>query len=426
MGDDFDIGIVGAGPAGARAAELLAGQGASVVMWDPRAPWEKPCGGGLTASIFERIPDMIEVLPWTRTVRKVRMELDPEHGFTVPLDAPLRLVSRIDLARWQLARAERAGARLEHVGVRALRRTSGGWRVGTSNGHEARVSFLVGADGAASLVRRVVAPELRVELVPTRVRYPKGPGPEPDLVVMRFYDGAAGYLWDFPRPDHRSVGIGLPGRGWGRQRFDREIDAYMQSVERCDCGHDSRAGAVIGTSWFGHGDFRAVGATDFALLGDAAGFADPTTGEGIQNALRSADLLAESWREAGDFSLYPAKARRAFRTEFRIGRFARRALFGNGLGTWLIGRAMTSTRAYALVAALANASNAHSWGLRALWRGMLRARASSMEDERRLRPVARRSVECGCGCNAAGGIDGCREDGREASARSRRSEPLPA
>ena len=47
-----EIGIVGAGPAGARAGELLADAGAEVVLLDPKAPWEKPCGGGITAGTF--------------------------------------------------------------------------------------------------------------------------------------------------------------------------------------------------------------------------------------------------------------------------------------------------------------------------------------------------------------------------------------
>lgn len=41
---EAEIGIVGAGPAGARAAEHLADAGANVLLFDPKVPWEKPCG----------------------------------------------------------------------------------------------------------------------------------------------------------------------------------------------------------------------------------------------------------------------------------------------------------------------------------------------------------------------------------------------
>ena len=123
MERSFEIGIVGAEPAGARAAELLAEAGARVVSWDPRAPWEKPCGGGLTDALFWQIPELKEMLPKTRAVREVRLELDPESGIAVRLDALRRLVSRLDLARWQLDRALRAGATLVKEVVREVRRT---------------------------------------------------------------------------------------------------------------------------------------------------------------------------------------------------------------------------------------------------------------------------------------------------------------
>lgn len=50
------FGVIGAGPTGARAAELLARHGASVLLFDPRARWEKPCGGRLTPAAFDEIP----------------------------------------------------------------------------------------------------------------------------------------------------------------------------------------------------------------------------------------------------------------------------------------------------------------------------------------------------------------------------------
>ena len=62
-----DLGIVGAGPAGARGAELLAAQGARVLLFDPKAPWEKPCGGGLPPPVFEEIPELDELLPRARS-----------------------------------------------------------------------------------------------------------------------------------------------------------------------------------------------------------------------------------------------------------------------------------------------------------------------------------------------------------------------
>lgn len=357
-----DVGVVGAGPAGARVAELLASAGVDVTLLDPRAPWEKPCGGGLTPPAFDEMPELEELESLVQVTRLVRVETTPGKGVVVPLDRPIRMVSRRALARWQLDRARRAGARHERLKVREIRHAAAGWRLITSDG-DVRVRFLVGADGAASLVRRSAAPDFRVELAPTRVAYPPGPGPTPDTVFLRLYSDVAGYLWDFPRPDHRSVGIMVPTGTWRRPRLDEEIDGYRDI--RQEDGDASRAGAVIGTAQYGHGDYRCIAGADFALLGDAAGLADPLTGEGIHNALRSAGLFAEAWI-SGDPRRYADLARRALEGEFRVARMLRRHLFETGRGVRIIERGLSSRLSYAFVAACVNALNDRRGGVAGL------------------------------------------------------------
>src|SRR5512134_1722280 len=94
MRHSAEIGIIGAGPAGARAAELLAAQGADVLMLDPKAPWEKPCGGGLTPTLFDEMPELAEVRSLARPVAVVRVELGGEIGFEVEIERPICIVSR--------------------------------------------------------------------------------------------------------------------------------------------------------------------------------------------------------------------------------------------------------------------------------------------------------------------------------------------
>lgn len=359
-----DIGIVGAGPAGARAAELLAAKGFGVVLLDPKAPWEKPCGGGLTAHAFDEIPELAELEPVARPVTAVRVEMNPADGFTIPLDRPIRMVPRRILGQWQLRRAVEAGA--EHLPVRVndARHAAGGWHLETTEG-EVSVPFLVGADGAASLVRRIAAPGFQVELAPTRVAYPDGVGPYPNMVILRLYTGVAGYLWDFPRPGHRSLGVVVPTRTWQRPRMDGEIDEYRVSSEECTCAGARRAGAVIGTAQLGHGDYSVVAGAGFALLGDAAGLADPFTGEGIQNALRSAALFSRAF-SAGRPGDYPALARRTFEREFRVARLLRRILYDHGVGERLVRWSLESKGWCAVSAAILNAMNEHDGRLRGL------------------------------------------------------------
>lgn len=392
---DAEIGVVGAGPAGARAAELLSRAGAEVLVLDPRAPWEKPCGGGLPASAFEHVPELEQLRPSARRIDFVLFETTAEEGFRVPLDRPMYMISRCELARWQLSRMEEAGVARIRAAVRSIRDEGGGWTLEDREGRSWRVRLLVGADGAASLVRRVASPELSVELAPTRVSYPEGAGATPGTVLVRLFDDVQGYFWDFARPDHRSVGVGTePGR-WKRSRMDREIDVYRASVvedREAPSPSRPRTGAVIGTAALGHGDFSAVGGPRFALLGDAAGFADPATGEGIQNALRSAGALAEAYRSSGSFVRYPELARRAFGREFRASRMLRAVLFGVRAGPFLVRRGRRAAWAYSLISGVMNATNEHDlgpWGIvrrsvRAYRRG--RPEAAAPDESRMVLP----------------------------------------
>jgi len=388
------IGILGAGPAGARAAELLARHGVEVVLFDPKAPWEKPCGGGLTPPLFDELPDFAEVKDFARPIDRVRVETSPEEGFTVSLDRPMWIVPRIALGRWQLDRALAAGAELVPLRVKSIERVPAGWQLETDEG-VFQVQYLIGADGAASLVRRVAAPEFSVELAPTRVAYPHSAGPTPDTVVMQFYGGIAGYLWDFPRPGHRSVGIGVPNGTWRRATLDEEVDRYRDSSEPCDCPGLERGGAVIGTAQLGHGDFSAIAGEGFALLGDAAGFADPLTGEGIQNALRSAELFVLAWT-SGDPGRYPELARRAFAREFGVARWLRHTVFESERGLALIRRALVSDVAYAAVSATVNAINEHDGSVLRFFRKSARVLRHLRRGESAAEREARVAVPCGC------------------------------
>jgi flavin-dependent dehydrogenase len=232
-------------------------------------------------------------------------------------------------------------------------------------------------------VRRHVAPAFAVEEVPTRVAYPREAGPHPDALVLRFFAGVAGYLWDFPRPDHRSVGIEVSGGGWQRPELDARVDEYRIAPSRESpsmpesAAEPPRAGAVIGTAQLGHGDFSMLAGDRFALLGDAAGLADPFTGEGIRNALRSATLLAEAW-DTGRHDWprsYPYLVRRTLATELAVSRALRWLLSEKGLGVRLVERALCSPSAYAFVATTLNTVAVHDYApgrLWSLWREALR------------------------------------------------------
>ena len=369
-GRHAEVGIVGAGPAGARLAELLGGRRVDVLMWDPRAPWEKPCGGGLTAALLKERPEFAPVVPRAQPVTRIGMRTDGGAGVEVELTTPIHMIARAELASCQLALAEAAGAVLEHRAVRGLARTHGGWTVRLDDGSERRVRCLVGADGAASLVRTVVRPDLRPELAPTRVAFVPGRNASPDVAMTRVRRGTGGYSWDFQRLDHRSVGaMGFPGQTT-RAGLEAEARQWLETGTRDLVW----TGAVIATARHGLAPgYPEIGGPDFVLLGDAAGLADPATGEGIANALRSAEAAAEAFERDHDFRGYPALAERRLEPGFRLARRLRALLYDQGLGTRVVEAAARHRPIRALLQRLLNAVNEHRAASLAGWIQVLRA-----------------------------------------------------
>ena len=291
--------VIGAGVAGSYLALLLARGGARVTLLDPRAPWEKPCGGGIPPRALERFPDAAGLVSAARSVRTLRLVSPRGAACRVELDRPLTIVSRREMGRGLLDAAREAGARLVRARATGLARGSRGWRVETLSG-EHRGDVLVGADGVASLVRRRLSRRFDPADLTMAVGYwlPR-PVPE-DQVVVGFAAGAAGYHWVFPRTDHAAAGTGdRLGAVPGRELFAR-LDRFLQDLPGRPAPDPRRRYAACIPSLDAEALRRnRVAGPDWALVGDAAGWADPLTGEGIYYALASARLLAEALGRGG-------------------------------------------------------------------------------------------------------------------------------
>jgi geranylgeranyl reductase family protein len=295
---EFDAVIVGAGPAGATAARDLAHAGARVAIVDDSHPREKPCGGGVTGRALEILDLDPASLP-SRTIDDVTFSAIASGAKSaqgrdarVPLNgrAILRVYARERFDAVIVASAVRAGA--VHLQARAagLERERGTWRVRTTMGDLA-AHWIVGADGAASVVRkRVFRPFERAHLSIAAGSYVEGA--ESSSIVIGFTDTPRGYLWSFPRPGHLAVGACAQADEASPAALhaitDRWIDRYPAAQ-----GRSRRRYAWPIPSL----DARAINrerpsGDGWMLAGDAAGLVDPITREGIFFALRSGQLAA--------------------------------------------------------------------------------------------------------------------------------------
>jgi flavin-dependent dehydrogenase len=326
------------------------------VLWDPRAPWEKPCGGGLTAALTDAVPELAEVLPRAQRIDHVRITTDQNvPPLELTLRRPIHVIARRTLGAWQLERARAAGAQVCATAVHSAVREKQGWSVSLreNSARASRVRFLIGADGAASAVRKILAPGLRVALEPTRLTYVPAETGSSEM-VLRFERGIDGYAWDFPRPDHRSVGaVAAPGTTGGtRARLDSAVAAITPG--------GGQHGAVVGSALYPmRRGYPEIGGEDFALLGDAAGLADPATGEGIANALRSADWAAQVFIRDRSFRCYGALVAARLGAELRDARWLRYLLYKRGYAVRLVVGARGRPGFLRISEALINGANEH-------------------------------------------------------------------
>ena len=354
---DFEFLIIGAGPAGSFAAELLAKGGASVALFDGRPEGEpKACGGGVTAKALKAWPQLLNAVG--RTITELDLYSPSSRKLHLQLDEPFAIYSRVVFDSYLRDRARDAGAQIvsEKISARRIKRTDAGWRLANETGSQWTGSILIGADGANSGVAKMLAGKLPPSDMEVAFGY-RAPLPsnESAPTVVAFLPGWVGYAWAFPRPDHISFGIATTQDAFEHEPLDdllwRFMIAYYQQCEgvkvkfwQVDNDHAktahirahlnstaeryaARIPGLAAETW----DKRTVSGDDWALLGDAAGFADPVTGEGIYYALKSAELLAEAYL-GGDLRSYEARWRQDFGAELRRAAQMRRRFYGNFWG----------------------------------------------------------------------------------------------
>jgi geranylgeranyl reductase family protein len=368
--ETFDVLIVGAGPAGSFAAERLARGGARVALFDGRPAGEaKACGGGVTSKALKAWPFLLEA--GGRAVTEVEMVSPAGDGVRLKLAEPFAIYSRCAFDSYMRGRAERAGARVFDCRVSAstARDDEGRWVVRSREGEGWRGRVLVAADGANSAIAKRLAGPLSNSDMEVAFGY-RAPLNEADVAptVIAFLPGWAGYAWAFPRLDHISFGIATAQDAFEHKTLDRMLWDFMVGYYR----EREKGGASSGKglSLEGEGDVeerlravaeryaaripglapetldaRLAAGEDWALLGDAAGFADPVTGEGIYYALRSAELFAEAYLE-GDVKSYERRWRANFGGELRRASKMRRRFYGHFWGGPFTDRMIKLARAH--------------------------------------------------------------------------------
>lgn len=293
MNETFDLIVVGAGPAGSSCARRAAELGLAVLVLDKAAfPRAKPCGAGLTDKSVSLLGGEHQPAEHRRLHTA---EIAFGHHLSLVVDSPDTLVAtttRRELDALLIRTAEDAGATVEPGrAVSALE--ADGSTVWVTSGTDRMASrHVVVADGARGTGRRMLGLSpvsmgggLYVRAHPPDERLPER------LSERVLFDPTAvprGYGWVFPKNDH--LNVGLFSQLELRAGLKRDLDSFL---------------AMRGLNgWRAEGPFAfpipvrmpadALGTDRILFAGDAAGLANPVTGEGISSAILSGRLAAES------------------------------------------------------------------------------------------------------------------------------------
>jgi geranylgeranyl reductase family protein len=307
-GYDADVIVAGAGPAGAVAARTLARAGVQTLLVDRAVfPRNKPCGGGLTVRVTRRFPWLEAALAAARVdVHRIgRLHLEGPDRAVLDIESPkpcVLLVRRIEFDAALVRAAVDAGARLEApFEITQVEPADDRVTLRSRDGRRLSAAVVVAADGVHSVIakrlgvnrhwsRDAVALDMMEETPVETLRADR-----PDVLWVAYaHGGLDGYAYVFPKTHHVNAGIGClvshfredgPGRPYDmQQQFVSSLVGagvlHGRSERRCFTPYLIPVGGPLPDTTAGR----------VLFAGDAGGFVNAISAEGIYYAMVSGEL----------------------------------------------------------------------------------------------------------------------------------------
>lgn len=309
----YDVLIVGGGPAGTVAGINVIGSGLRVAILDrAHFPRIKPCGGGISCRVFDRFPYLEPVLRSvpTNLVSKVVLESPSGNAINLESDKPLyAMIRRLEFDNALLDHCKRGGIEVrEDVTVSRVVVADDGVSLTSTSGEEFVADLVIGADGVNSTV--AVHAGMRGPWQSSQVAI-DGSEESPlssvsarqDTMYIYFgMGGGYGYGYVFPKTTHANFGIGLLLDYAKKHVSDKPYAQHLRFAEDL-----RRKGVISGDSLRQNfrvyplpfaGPLRKISAHRVLLAGDAAGFVNGFTAEGIYYAMVSGEHAGKTALQA--------------------------------------------------------------------------------------------------------------------------------
>ncbi len=303
----FDVIVAGAGPAGATAAKILGEAGVGTLLLDKSAfPRDKPCGGGISARALTRFPYLTDALGNIPTSWVNKVHFESPSGFVVDYRSPdpLYLMIRrceFDHLLFSLARphvevatglARKVNVHPDYVSV-------------STDTQEYRARMVIGCDGANSIVARAsglrtgsVQSDYAIDMMEETPQQELNTAERDRMYIYYRIRSHYGYGYVFPKTSHLNVGVGF------------KLDYYLSNLRGEHYAHhqafvDDLKSKQLLTGQSNRANFRAFPlpiagplartyADRVLLAGDAGGFVNALTAEGIYYAMVTGELAARA------------------------------------------------------------------------------------------------------------------------------------
>ncbi|GJQ64366.1 MAG: geranylgeranyl reductase [Melioribacteraceae bacterium] len=314
MSSSYDVVIIGAGPAGSSAGYHLAKAGVKTLILDKAEfPRYKSCGGGIITRSDKFIPYDYSSVVEQECNTALLADLTVKKEFFVKRDKPVvRMVMRDNFDEFAIQKAIEAGCHFnDNITVRDINYKSD--PCVELNNEKIFCDKIIGADGAFGITTRVsghfkhltAIPAMEIELNVDHATFRRFNN------IVRFDFGLVenGYGWVFPKKEHLSIGV--LSFSTGKYNLNQLLQKYLHAINintKDYQRHGFKIPILPTTKNFAY--------SNLLLTGDAAGFADPITLEGIGTSILSGKLAADAIiKSSGDSSKTGARYNRLLKKE---------------------------------------------------------------------------------------------------------------
>ncbi|UCF11655.1 MAG: NAD(P)/FAD-dependent oxidoreductase [Thermoplasmatales archaeon] len=309
----YDVVIVGAGPSGSTSAKCLAEKGVKALLIDKKKfPRDKPCGGGLPTKVLNRFPYVLDLIE-SISYRSITYSASLKYRMKIQRDKPIIatiLRKNFDYGLVKIAVAKGVDF-LDEKTVTDIKILKDKAIIILEGGQKIESQIVIGADGVRSVIveksnlvknSEDICVCLVKEQPMTEEQINKYFSEKRTVHIFIKILGIAGYGWIFPKKKHVNIGIGEFESAIDKSKHKKNLkeiyEKYIKTLKENnllprDLKINNPKGSTLPIF-----PIDKTFADRLLICGDAAGFINSITGEGIYYAMTSGEIAANVINEA--------------------------------------------------------------------------------------------------------------------------------